>query len=181
MKKAKYFWGTILLGALGSAFWEICLKKGLLLIINKLMPYLIQSRRDSFYSHVPSSLNLISFYYFLVFMNLFAVFFLIMAQIYLLRFTPKILRKQGLKFVVSSMPLSFTVSFVISYTCFTGIQTSVVARNTTNNIEIVAPYITDDEYKQLRSDFFQIDSKADYDNLINKISAIAEKKHLQLK
>ena len=49
------------------------------------------------------------------------------------------------------------------------------------NIEIVAPYISDQEYKQLKSDFFTIKNKSDYDNLQNTLNMISDEHSLDLK
>lgn len=51
----------------------------------------------------------------------------------------------------------------------------------TNNIEIVSPYITDEEYKQLKSDFHTMKSRDDYDSLTNSLSEIASYNSVELK
>lgn len=51
----------------------------------------------------------------------------------------------------------------------------------TNNIEIVSPYISDTEYKQLKSDFHSIENQADYNDLINRLNNIASNHSLKLK
>ena len=51
----------------------------------------------------------------------------------------------------------------------------------TNNIEIVSPYISDKEYKELKSDFHCIESLDDYNKLDDKLNTIAEKNSLKLK
>ena len=58
---------------------------------------------------------------------------------------------------------------------------SSISANTRANIEIVAPYISDQEYKQLKSDFFTIKSKSDYDNLQKALNMISEEHQLDLK
>lgn len=52
---------------------------------------------------------------------------------------------------------------------------------TLNNIEIVSPYIPDKEYKQLKSKFHSMQSRHDYENLLNELNCIAEKNSIILK
>lgn len=51
----------------------------------------------------------------------------------------------------------------------------------TNNIEIVSPYVSELEYKQLKSDFHSMQSRSDYDNLVLRLETIGSENHLQLK
>lgn len=51
----------------------------------------------------------------------------------------------------------------------------------TNNIEIVSPYISDSEYKQLKSAFHSMKSSNDYDDLISHLSKISNDYSLTLK
>lgn len=52
---------------------------------------------------------------------------------------------------------------------------------TLNNIEVVSPYIPDSEYKRLRSAFYSMNSRDDYNNLVSKINRYAQKYNLSLK
>ncbi|MBR5970115.1 MAG: hypothetical protein IK016_07195 [Lachnospiraceae bacterium] len=52
---------------------------------------------------------------------------------------------------------------------------------TANNIEIVSPYISDIEYRQLKSDYHSICNADDYDELISHLRAIADKNGLNLR
>lgn len=52
---------------------------------------------------------------------------------------------------------------------------------TTNNIEIVSPYITDNEYKMLKSSFHSMKCRNDYEELINSLDNISEKYDIELK
>lgn len=49
------------------------------------------------------------------------------------------------------------------------------------NIEIVSPYISDLEYKTLKSEFHSMDSKEDYDNFCSHLKEVAENNHVVLK
>lgn len=55
------------------------------------------------------------------------------------------------------------------------------AQKLTNNIEIVSPYISDLEYKRLKSEFYSMHSRSDYDDLITKLETIGSENHLNLK
>lgn len=70
-----------------------------------------------------------------------------------------------------------TASFMIMLQ----IYVSSISSKTLKRIDIVAPYISDQEYKQLKSDFFMIENKSDYDNLQKNINAIFEVNQLDLK
>lgn len=71
------------------------------------------------------------------------------------------------------------VAITISYLsiCISAEQ----ATRLTNNIEIVSPYISDLEYKQLKSDFYTMETYEDYSLLVNSLSEIAEDHSLKLK
>lgn len=56
-----------------------------------------------------------------------------------------------------------------------------IAVNTLHNIDIVAPYVADHDYKLLLSDFYQMESESDYNTLIRRISSIATENGLTLK
>lgn len=72
------------------------------------------------------------------------------------------------------------VAFVVLLVMF-GIATSMTSFvhdkkvNVLTKIEIVSPYISDTEYKSLKSEFHLIECKEDYDSLMHKISAIYDK------
>lgn len=51
----------------------------------------------------------------------------------------------------------------------------------TNNIEIVSPYISDIEYKRLKSQFHTMENSDDYDSLNFLLSEIAQKNSVKLK
>lgn len=74
------------------------------------------------------------------------------------------------------------VHFVLSlYMMMSQIFSMNLCSNTMVNIEIVSPYISDQEYKQLKSDFYTIEGKQDYDVLHDKLELIAENNELTLK
>ena len=48
-------------------------------------------------------------------------------------------------------------------------------RNINDNIEIIRPYISNDEYILLKSKYLQINSKKDFDTINDKIRGVAKK------
>ena len=51
----------------------------------------------------------------------------------------------------------------------------------TNNIEIIAPYIGDQEYKILKSNYHSISSRSDFDSFNNLLIEYAERADVKLK
>lgn len=49
------------------------------------------------------------------------------------------------------------------------------------NIEIVSPYVTDTEYKTLKSEFYSMDSKEDYDTFCSHLEEISTVHNIDLK
>ncbi len=178
MKKVKYIAATIILGALGSAFWELCLKKTFYLTINTLMPYLLQCFNDSFYSRVSRSLYATSFHSFSYIMLSFMILILMPPDFITRIFHSR--QKEKRERIFQSV-FRFSCFLIIAYNFFIVAIASNIAQDTLNNIDIVAPYVSDIEYRQLRSDFFQMDSKTDYENIVEELTSIAEENELQLK
>lgn len=50
-----------------------------------------------------------------------------------------------------------------------------------NNIEIVSPYISDMEYKMLKSKFYSIETKEQYDMLLKDLVSISSSNSIKLK
>lgn len=75
------------------------------------------------------------------------------------------------------------IILILMFTLITMSQifSSSISSCTLTNIEIVSPYIADQEYKQLKSDFYTITSKQDFDELRSNLQAIADEYSLQLK
>ena len=89
----------------------------------------------------------------------------------------KTYRKLSIMQIISTICLCLIILFSEMIQIFG----SSISANTRANIEIVAPYISDQEYKQLKSDFFTIKSKSDYDNLQKALNMISEEHQLDLK
>lgn len=58
---------------------------------------------------------------------------------------------------------------------------SLLRNNTLTNIEILSPYISDIEYKTLKSEFYSVDNYDDYTKLSAQINDIGYKNNLKLK
>lgn len=79
--------------------------------------------------------------------------------------------------------IAFTICGYTAYVLFisvTGYINSTIAK-LTNNIEIVAPYIDDYEYKLLKSTFYSMEGADDYHSLVTELNRIAETNGIKLK
>jgi len=88
------------------------------------------------------------------------------------------------KFALLALKAIALLAFQILLVAFLYGQFSFIQRtktSTLNNIEIVSPYIEDIEYKQLKSDFHSMESKQDYDSLIEKLTVISSEYNIRLK
>lgn len=77
----------------------------------------------------------------------------------------------------------FTIIFFCLFLYKYGQQTFINSKitATTNNIEIVSPYISDKDYKQLKSDFHKIRNSEDYETLNRVLNKIAHANSIVLK
>lgn len=79
---------------------------------------------------------------------------------------------------IVNIALMISLSIISLYSI--SLQRSVVTEPI-NNLEIVRPYVSNDEYLNLRSEYLQIDNKKSLKKLTNKIESIAEKNNLKTK
>lgn len=106
-----------------------------------------------------------------------------------LRNDPNVDEKENALYQFSKHKFLFYFSIIIAVIAHLSaltflIQQSYVtetALKLTNDIEIVSPYISDLEYKQLKSDFHSMQSRFDYDNLVLRLETIGSENHLRLK
>lgn len=175
MKKAKYIVVTILLGALGNAFWELFLRK---LLLNWTSPHFLKLFGDAIYSRVHYILEDLQYLSFSHLIILF-LFLIIMFPDNFETLVHSDMKEKGSR--IFQLIIRVFLFLFLAYHFVVVSFAATIAENTIHNIEIVSPYITDMEYKQLRSEFYQIDSEPDYDNLMNKISIIAESNSLELR
>lgn len=75
--------------------------------------------------------------------------------------------------------ISFLILLTFSYGRSSFIRYETIAL--TNNIEIVSPYISDAEYKQLKSKFHLMETQSDYYILMKELETIADEYSLKLK
>ena len=73
----------------------------------------------------------------------------------------------------------FILIFSCIFTKYIYVQTNIV--RLTNNIEIVSPYISDQEYKILKSEFHSMQSRKDYDDLNLKLESISKENSIRIK
>ena len=94
----------------------------------------------------------------------------------LLLFMPKLKKAfHTMPFVIKSIIL-----FCLAIDLLTDIQVSQTASRIEHNIEIVSPYITDQEYKVLKSNSYSMKTMDDYNLLYEALEDVAEQHHLQL-
>lgn len=95
--------------------------------------------------------------------------------------TIEVLRKNiSRDFVIFSISIIICISALL-FTYMQYTYSNSIITKTTNNIEIVSPYISDLEYKQLKSDFHTLESADDYKKLQEKLQTIAESNDIKLK
>lgn len=81
--------------------------------------------------------------------------------------------------ITTALLFSVFIIFTFSYSRTLFINRAITI--TTNNIEIVSPYISDHDYKKLKSDFYSIQNKDDYDKLQQTLNTVAKEHSLILK
>lgn len=170
-KKIKIVVSTIALGILGSALWEFIIRPLFLFLSGKVIPYILQFYGDHFYQKVPLSIESPSFRTYCFAMFAMALLVLIPPKFFDGMFHQP---PENEKSFVFHFAYKALVCFIILYNAFIVASANGIARRTLRDIEIVSPYITDLEYKQLKSDFYIIDSKADYIALSEKLEQLME-------
>lgn len=170
MKKYKSIIVTVALGVISSALWEQFVKPGFFFIYDRIVMSIVHFCSDSFYVKVARSLDLpqSSTYYFIT--MLFAFFFLV---------NPKLIYNFYHGSSESYKMYFKTILFVLfAFNAFTITIENQIARSTMRSIEIVAPYISDVEYKTLKSNFYRMSSREDYLNLVSQIDTIMDENGL---
>lgn len=96
----------------------------------------------------------------------------------------KDLKSQHKTFKKISLFSYFSLGLILFSMCFIAmrqIYISGISSKAHANIEIVAPYISDQEYKEIKSNFYRIDSKDSYEQFNTRLSIIANENSLELK
>lgn len=176
MKKIKTILITILLGALGSALWETVLKGFFLFLYNQIVLYALNTFSDSFYSKVSHSISSFNHDIYAYIIMIFLVTAIYPNNLYKVLHSENKTKTQLLNSVVYIVIL---LSILYNYTIT--MLTYSIATDTLDDIEIISPYISDLEYKTLKSEFYQMDSKTDYNHLIEQIENILDDNGLTAK
>lgn len=77
----------------------------------------------------------------------------------------KIINNSKFDFYFNILLVSFCTIFYLVFLLMTNFINNSITK-VTNNIEIVSPYIEDNEYKMLKSKFYSMTSREDYEELI---------------
>ena len=97
-----------------------------------------------------------------------------------------LLRARCFLFNPKRRKLLTSISCIVLYALFllfvlTTNFVNLTITRTTNNIEILAPYISDQDYKILKSNFHSISSRSDFDSLTNLLNKYATNVGVELK
>ncbi len=107
------------------------------------------------------------------FWTLFLVFYLISTAIGMFFLAKSLLKKNFLHSLIYTVMIClFILSLSTSIYSIEGIKEN---RNINDNIEIIRPYISNDEYILLKSKYLQINSKKNFDTINDKIRGVAKK------
>lgn len=165
MSKFKNVIASLVIGLLGSALWEWIVSPFFTFLYEKAIPSFIVLFNDSFYRRVaystPESLTY----------NMLMVLIVLFVMI-----PPKVVSK--LLHVNSPMGFNIIYALIIYCVFMSNSIAHQTGKRTLRDIEVVAPYISDIEYKTLKSAFYRIDSKEDYLNLTNQIQMIMDEYEL---
>ena len=85
-----------------------------------------------------------------------------------------------ISFIISYALFAFLIIFCVFITC-KDLYIKEKASDLTINMEIISPLLSYQDYKQLRANFYSIDSKKDYDDFTNHLEAIANENNITLR
>lgn len=177
MKKLKPALASLAIGLLGSIIFEFLLKDLLLKAASLFSLFLKNFMDSSFYAYLPSGGNSAQSqsYVYLV------TFFIVM-----LLLPPKYLRNllhvapSSKKNSIFYTAFQLACAFILFFNMLLDISIQGEAAHMLRKIEIIAPYINEIDYAYLKSDFYQISTKEDYDALNLRIEEIADKNGLEI-
>lgn len=165
MSKFKNVIASLLIGLLGTALWEWIVSPFFVFLHEKAIPTFIRYFNDSFYEKVAYSTPEALTYSMLMAIILLFVMFPP-------RLWSKVFHDNSIFF------LRIIYIFVFTFIYFSNTFAHQTSKQTLRNIDIVAPYISDIEYKTLKSNFYRMDSKDDYIALTNQIQLIMDEYEL---
>lgn len=169
MKKLKTLISTILVGALSSAIYEFLLKDLFVQILSWISQISLRFANDAFYAQLPNGLDAISIQIY----SFITCFFALMIAV-----PPKFLKNLFHQYprnkYYALLHNAFRICCIIILFGNMMLDTSVyqTASDIIHKIEIVSPYITDIEYKSLKSKFYLIDSKQDYEYIVQHLEQL---------
>lgn len=161
-------------GIAATAIWELFLRKPCSALIGKIvmLPTAISTFFGDWYA---SKVAFANDSYIPVGTRALIVGIILLAVIF--GFDFKIIKKLPAKFYV----LVVFIAYVFLFDMCIDVQINNDSHRFLRNIEIVSPYVTDQEYKQLKSDFYSIDTITDYHDLSDQLDKIAESNNIKLK
>ena len=187
-KIVKLFFGalaTILLGAIGSGFWEKFLSP-LLSYLSKLITSTISSLSTSYSDSIyAKASNITSTHDGAVTI----IFFFISFGLFMYALNSK---KENIfiRIIHQSVNMNFqgwfgiinTGAFFIVAIFLLSTETTVkqIRMYSVKQMEIVRPYLGEDKYLQLRSEYLRIKSKTDFDKFIDKLNSSAKSASISL-
>lgn len=169
MEKLKKLISTIVLSLICAGLWDL-LRPLFVFIYEHIVLYLLQLFSDSFYASVAKSVDSPqASLYFSVFIIFACSFLFPISQ------TFDWYRDRSKQYKALLRGFIFGTSLFFA---FSGALENQIARDTLRNIEIIAPYVSDSEYKTLKSDFYRMKSKNEYIDLMDRIDAIMDENNL---
>ena len=173
--------GTLIIGGLGNGVWEKFLSPFLIFLSEKiinLLSNLSTTYSDALYTSISSSLFFNTNSRLYSAQIIFIALIIIIAHFYVFKFLPdkKIPKVDFVLFFILILILFFASTFNFSRLSFI----NNASTNSHMNLEIIRPYIGEQKYLELRSYFFRIKTKKDFDNFEEKIITISNEKNLKL-
>ena len=179
--------GTIVLGAIGSGLWERVLSQWFdMLIIGtvKIMSYLISTYQDSIYADVANGFHEGSsvFIHAIILMVPPIMYFWVWlnhphAQTDSTKnsIVTQFVRSKKGYYSLGILTLSFFFAFSIS--SFKILYTNQIVTQSLRYLDLVAPHLSEIEYRQLVAEFRSIKTKENYETFEKKIRSVSTTKH----
>lgn len=180
--------GAIIIGLISSALWEKIISPFSTFVFTKILQLanlIFKGVTDSTYKDISKGFH--EFYslssYIIILSFMAGGFYALARMEFSSNSKPKsyVSNKTNKKNKVSMIILiviyfTYAIFIIGKYTLVNQVQTT-----TLSNIEIVSPYITDIEYKTLKSKFYSMNSSADYDMIVYELQNIANINNIDLK
>lgn len=163
---------AVLLGVISSGLWELLFSP----LIHSLASFSITAPAkisSVFGNYYVSNIASADREFLTIELRMWLLFFIVVIFFMNIKYIQKIF---------SRIPLFvglFLVCF-LSINTFIDIQISNTAHYTLQNIEIVSPYISEQDYKLLKSDFYSMQNMDDFNSLNQKLNSIADEYSLHL-